>query len=60
MKQKIQSHDISQFDDSHEICFLAGYIAALKENSPEAVERKKQIYEKIKIFFEKNKFSKLS
>lgn len=59
-EQKIQGQDISQFDDSHEMCFQAGYIAALAENSPEALERKKQIYEKIKIFFEKNKFSKLS
>jgi hypothetical protein len=50
--------NISHFDDTHEECFQAGYIAGLKDNSPEELERKKKAQLKIKKFLEKKKPNK--
>lgn len=47
---KNNGQDISQFDDSHEECFQAGYIAGLKGNSPESIERKNKLHKKANEF----------
>ena len=54
-KWKKIDQNISHFDDTHEECFQAGYIAGLKDNSPEVLEHKKRVQIKMKKFLEKKK-----